>query len=132
MPHRSKGIYDVTAGYGTWRWLSGIAAKQASWLLGSLEGRKGYEAWMVHLVDGLQDTRFLAEIEKTSDPWQKSKLVGQKISVLAKQYARLRREEKAELAKRAEVELKAGIEVLSHEKKRVLELLKTVTAPLDS
>jgi hypothetical protein len=131
MPHKNKGLYSATPGYGTWRWLSGIAAKQASWLLGSLEGRGGYEAWMVHLLDGLQDTQFLAEFDKTSDPWQKSRMIGEKISALAKQYAELSRDEKAELAKKAEVEFKTGIEVLSREKKRVLELLKIVTDPLD-
>jgi hypothetical protein len=86
---------------------------------------------MVHFVDGLQNVVFLAEVEKTSDPWQKSKLFGEKISALSKQYARLSREKKAELAKRAEVELKAGLEVLSNKKKRVVELLKTLTAPID-
>jgi hypothetical protein len=86
---------------------------------------------MVYLIDGLQDAQFLADFDKTSDPWQKSKLIGEKISALAKQYAGLSREEKAELAKRAEVEFKAGIEVLRNEKKRVLELLKIVTDPLD-
>jgi len=73
----------------------------------------------------------LAEFDKTSDPWQKSKLIGEKISALAKQRAGLSREERAELAKKAEVEFKAGKEVLSHEKKRVLELLRIVTEPLD-
>ena len=87
---------------------------------------------MIHLVEGLQDPIFLDELEKASDPWQKSRLVGEKISFLAKQYARLSREEKAELAKRAEVELKAGMDMLSNEKKRVFELMKAVTAPLDT
>jgi len=128
---RSRGIYAVTPGYVSWRWLSGIAAKQGQWLLGSLAGRGGFEAWAVKLVDGLQDAKFLAELETTTDPWQKSKIVGGKISELAKEYADLSREEKDELARRAEVELKAGVEMLSREKKRILELLKVVTAPLD-
>ncbi|MBS7644331.1 hypothetical protein KEJ26_07155 [Candidatus Bathyarchaeota archaeon] len=73
----------------------------------------------------------LGEVRGNPRPWQKSKLVGEKISDLAKEYAGLSREQKAELAKRAEVELKGGIEMLSSEKKKVFNLLKAVTAPLD-
>ena len=69
--------------------------------------------------------------EAAPDPWLKSKLVGEKISALAKEYAGLSRQQKAELAKRAEVELKAGMEMLSSEKKKVFTLLRAVTAPLD-
>jgi hypothetical protein len=128
---KSKGVYGVTPGYATWRWLSSIAVKQGQWLLGSLAGRGGYEAWMAHLVQGLQDPKFIAALEATSDPWRRSRIVGEKISELAKEYAGLSRERKEELAKRAEVELKAGLEMLGSEKKRVFELLKAVTAPLD-
>jgi hypothetical protein len=127
----NKGIQRVTPGYATWRWLSSIAVKQSQWLLGSLSGRGGYEAWMSHLVQGFEDTEFIASLETTSDPWMRSKIVGEKISQLAKEYARLSREQKAELAKSAEVELKTGLDILTNEKKRVFELLKAVTAPLD-
>ncbi len=129
---RSKGIREVTPGYATWRWLSSIALKQGQWLLGSLAGRGGYEAWVAHLFNGLQDPRFIAKLESTPDPWIRSKMVGEKISELSREYAKLSSEEKAELAKKAEVELKAGIEMLKGEKTRVLELLKAVTAPLDN
>ena len=128
---KSKGIRDVTPGYATWRWLSSIAAKQGQWLLGSLAGRGGYEAWVAHLIQGLQEPRFLATFETTTDPWTRSRMVGQKISELARAYARLTPEEKAELAKQAEVELKAGMEMLKGEKKRVLGLLREVTATID-
>ena len=128
---KSKSIYKVTSVYGTWRWLSGIAVKQSMWLLGSLSGRGGYEAWMTFLIDGLQDPKFIAKLEETQDPWLRSRIVGEKISALAKDFAKLSGEQKDELAKRAEIELKAGIEMLSKEKKHLLELLKTVTAPLD-
>ena len=128
---RRKGISEVTPGFTTWRWLSGIAAKQGAWLLGSIAGRGGYEAWAAHLVEGLQEPKFLSTVEATGDPWKKSRLVGEKISGLAKDYASLSRDRKVELARKAEVELKAGIDMLSAEKKRVFNLLKAVTAPLD-
>jgi hypothetical protein len=121
----------VTPGYATWRWLSSIAVKQSQWLLGSLSGRGGYEAWMSHLVSGFEDPDFITSLETTSDPWMRSKIVGEKISQLAKEYARLSKDQKADLAKRAEVELKTGLDMLTNEKKRVFELLRAVTAPLD-
>jgi hypothetical protein len=101
------------------------------WLLGSLTGRGGYEAWMTHLVDGLQDDKLALEMEKTSDPWQRSRLVGEKISQLAKEFSKLTKEQKDELAQRAEIELKAGTELMKKDKEHILELLKTVMAPLD-
>lgn len=128
---KSKGVYRVTPGYATWRWLSSIAVKEGQWLLGSLAGRGGYEAWIAHLVQGLQDPEFLAAFEAATDPWRRSRIVGERISELAKEYADLSSEQKSEFAKRAEVELKAGLEMLSDEKKRVFDLLKAVTAPLD-
>jgi hypothetical protein len=101
------------------------------WLLGSLTGRGGYEAWMTHLVDGLQSDKLALEMEKTSDPWQRSRLVGEKISQLAKEFSKLTKEQKDELAQRAEIELKAGTELMKKDKENILELLKTVMAPLD-
>lgn len=101
------------------------------WLLGSLTGRGGYEAWMTHLVDGLQDDKLALEMEKTSDPWQRSRLVGEKISQLAKEFSKLTKEQKDELAQRAEIELKAGTELMKKDKENILELFKTVMAPLD-
>jgi len=94
---KSKGIYVVTPSYATWRWLSSIAVKQGQWLLGSLAGREGYEAWMVHLVQGLQDPKFIAALETTSDPWRKSRIVGEKIWELAKEYAGLSRNRRRSL-----------------------------------
>ena len=123
----SKGIYNITPGYGVWRWLSGIAVKQGQWFLESLAGRGGYEAWMTHLIRGLKDPKFLAEFEATVDPWEKSRLVGKKISELAKEFRKLPAEKKKELAKEAEVELKTGMKLLSQEKHEISELIKTIT-----
>jgi hypothetical protein len=86
---------------------------------------------MTNLVQGFQDPGFIAALESTSDPWQRSRIVGKKTSGLAREYAGLTREEKEELAKRAEVELKTGLIMLSSEKKPVFELLKAVTEPFD-
>lgn len=129
---QSKGLEKVTSGYATWRWLSSIASKQSAWLLGSLSNRGGYEAWTVFLFRELQNPHFLDEFETTSDPWAKSKMIGQKISEISKEFKKLNSDEKAELAKKGELELKTGLELLKNEKKRVLELLQVVTTPLDS
>jgi len=48
------------------------------WFIGTVMGRGGYESWMAHLTKCLQDPNFLLTFERTTDPWERSKLVGQK------------------------------------------------------
>jgi hypothetical protein len=128
-PRAGRGIDKLTAGWASWRWLSGISAKERNWFLGSLMGRGGYEAWMVHLTKGLQDSDFLLAFEGTSDPWERSRLVGQKISELRRTYRNMNADQRAELAKQAEVELKTGLELLGKDKKTIQELITLVDPP---
>ena len=128
-PKKSKGIYKLTAGWASWRWLSGVSSKEKQWFLGTLRGRGGYEAWMTHLAGGLQNPDFLLKFEGTSDPWERSKLVGQKISELRKSYRVMTNEQRAELAKQAEVELRTGLELMSKDKKIIQELIALVDPP---
>jgi len=125
----SKGIHKLTAGWASWRWLAGISAKEKQWFLGSLTSRGGYEGWMTHLTRGLQDTNFLLKFEAATDPWERSKLVGQKISELTKSYRILTDEQRDELAKQGEVELRAGLELMSKDKKTIQELIALVDPP---
>lgn len=124
-----RGMHKLSAGWASWRWLSGISAKERNWFLGSLMGRGGYEAWMVHLTKGLQDSDFLLAFEGAPDPWERSKLVGQKISELRRTYRNMSAEQCAELAKQAEVELKTGLELLGKDKKTIQELITLVDPP---
>jgi hypothetical protein len=81
---------------------------------------------MAHLTKGLQDPEFLLKFERTTDPWERSKLVGQKISELRKSFMALTDEQRAELAKQAEVELRTGLEMMGKDKKTIQELLALV------
>jgi len=126
---KGRGIYKITSGWASWRWLSGVSSKEKQWFLGTLMGRGGYESWMVHLVKGLQDPTFLMRFEATTDPWERSKLVGQKISELRKSYMALTEEQRMELAKQADVELKAGLELMAKDKKTIQELIALVDPP---
>lgn len=128
-PRTSRGIHKLTAGWASWRWLSGVSSKEKQWFLGTLNGRGGYESWMAHLTKGLQDPHFLLEFEGTTDPWDRSKAVGQKISELRKSYRVLTEEQRVELAKQAEVELKTGLELLGRDKKTIQDLIALVDPP---
>jgi len=128
-PTTGKGIYKLTAGWASWRWLSGVSSKEKQWFLGTLRGRGGYQAWMAHLAKGLQKPDFLLKFEGTSDPWERSKLVGQKISQLRKTYRTMTLEQRTELAKQAEVELKTGLELMGKDKKTIQELITMVDPP---
>ena len=127
---RGRGMHQFTAGWGTWRWLSGVSSKERAWFLGTLRGRGGYEAWMAYLTQGLQETRFLLKFEATSDPWERSKLVGQKISELRKSYRTITDEQRAELAKQTEAELKRGLELMIKDKKTIEDLIALVDPPV--
>jgi len=128
-PKTGKGIHKLTAGWASWRWLSGVSSKEKQWFLGTLTGRGGYEAWMANLTRGLQEPEFLLKFEGTSDPWERSKLVGQKISELRKSFRDMTDEQRTELAKQAEVELKTGLELMGKDKKTIQELIALVDPP---
>jgi hypothetical protein len=125
----AKGMRKITGGWQSWRWLSGIDAKQRSWLLGAIGGRNGYQAWAVYLTKGLQDNNFLLEFERTTDPWQKSKLVGERIKALSQGFLKLSEEEKSILSRDAEVELRTALTTLGRDKRLIAELVELVDPP---
>jgi len=122
-------MQKLTAGWSTWRWLSGVNQKEKAWFLGTVHGRGGYEAWMTHLAHGLQDADFLLKFEATTDPWDRSKLVGQRISMLRKSFVEMTEEQRLELATQAETELKTGLELMGRDKKTIQELIALVDPP---
>lgn len=128
-PTTGRGMRRLTSGWASWRWLSGISSKEKQWFLGSLMGRGGFQAWMTHLTKGLQDPSFLLRFEGTSDPWERSRIVGEKISELRKTYAAMNEDERTELAKEAEVEMKTGLELLGRDKKTIQDLIALVDPP---
>ncbi|MGD0977549.1 MAG: hypothetical protein ABR962_00240 [Candidatus Bathyarchaeia archaeon] len=128
----NRGIHRLTAGWASWRWLAGVSSKEKQWFLGTLNGRGGYESWMAHLTRGLQDPDFLLKFEGETDPWERSKLVGQKISELRRSYRTLTEEQRDELAKQVEVEFKTGLELLGRDKKIIQDLIALVDPPTTS
>lgn len=84
---------------------------------------------MTHLVRGLQDPDFLLRFEAETDPWARSKLVGEKISALRKSFIKMTDEQRAELARQSEVELKTGLELMGRDKKSIQELIALVDPP---
>lgn len=125
----AKGLGKMSAGRGTYNWITSIAAKQPQWFLGSLQGRNAYEAWLVHLFNGFKDTNFLLKFEGTANPWERSQLVGEKIRELRQSFSKLSTEQKIELGKQGEVELKTGIELLSKDKQTILQLISVTDPP---
>jgi len=81
------------------------------------------------LVRGLQDPDFLLKFEAETDPWARSKLVGQKISELRESFTKMTDEQRAELARQGEVELKTGLELIGRDKKTIQELIALVDPP---
>jgi len=126
---KNKGIANLSAGWMSWRWLSGVSQKEKQWLIGTMRSRGGYEAWTAHLTAGLKDVQFLTAFEATTDPWQRSRLVGEKISELRRSFRGLTSEQRGELAKQGETELKTGLELLGKDKRTIQELIELVDPP---
>jgi len=85
---------------------------------------------MAHMTKGLQEQDFLLKFESTSNPWDRSKLVGQKISALRESYRNLTEDQRAELAKQTEAELKRGLELMIKDKKNIEDLIALVDPPV--
>jgi hypothetical protein len=109
--------------------LAGVDSKQKQWFLGAVRGCGGFESWMTYLSQGLRNPEFLLAFEGTSDAWQRSRLVGEKISELRKGFVKLSDAERADLAKQGETELKAGLELLGRDKRTIQELIELVDPP---
>lgn len=124
-----KGMNRLAAGWASWRWLSGVSSKEKQWFIGTLRGRGGYESWMAHLTKGLQEPDFLLKFEGTSDAWERSRLVGERIRHLRESYRDMTQEERTELARQTEVELKTGLELLGRDKKTIQDLITLVDPP---
>ncbi|OLD01863.1 MAG: hypothetical protein AUJ07_10430 [Crenarchaeota archaeon 13_1_40CM_3_53_5] len=75
------------------------------------------------------DPKFLLRFESERDPWQRSKMVGQKISQLRESFRKLTDEQRAELAKAGEVEMVTGLQMLGKDKKLITELVELVDPP---
>ena len=124
-----KRIGKLSSGWATWRWLSGVDSKEKQWFLGTVRGRGGYEAWMTHLSRGLRETDFLLKFEAATDPWARSRLVGERIRDLRGSFLKMSDEQRAELAKQGETELRAGLELLGRDKKTIQDLIELVDPP---
>lgn len=122
-------IQKLTSGWAVWRYLSGVKSKERQWFLGVLRGRSGFESWIAHLAKGLQSPEFLMQFENTSDPWERSKIVGEKIKQLSASYRQMSPEQRAELAKQGEIELKTGLELIGRDKKLIEDLISLVDPP---
>jgi hypothetical protein len=84
---------------------------------------------MAHLTRGLQDANFLLTFGGATDPRERSKIVGKRISELRESYMKMSESERMELAKSAETELRTGLELLGRDKKTIQELIALVDPP---
>jgi len=72
---------------------------------------------------------FLAQFEGTTDPWDRSKLVGERISPLRKSFMEMTEEQRLELAKHSETDLKTGLELMGKDRRTIQELIALVDPP---
>jgi len=77
----------------------------------------------------LATSDFLLKFQAINDPWEKSRLVGMRISEIRKDFAKLSKQEKDELGRESEVEFKAGVELLSKDKQTLLQLISITDPP---
>jgi len=121
---------NVSPGKAMFNWLYAIGSQQPRWFLGSLENRAKFGAWIAFLARGLADPDFLLKFQGTSDVWERSKLVGMRISTIRKQFAELSEAQKQELGRTSEAEFKAGVAMLGRDKSLVMSLIQITDPPV--
>jgi hypothetical protein len=119
----------LTSGELVYRWLDGSYSKKHNYAIGTIRNRHRFEAWAKYLTAGLSDSEFVAELQKQPDPWLRSRTVGERISQLKASYQQLTDDEKAQLARDTEIELKTGLEMVAKDKKQIVELITTAADP---
>ena len=121
---------NVSPGKAMFNWLYAIGAQQPKWFLGSLANRNRFSAWIAFLARGLADPDFLLKFQATTDVWERSKLVGMRISAIRKQFAELSDSQKEELGRTSEAEFKAGVAMLGRDKSLVMSLVQITDPPV--
>src|SRR6058998_2757894 len=121
---------NISPGKAMFNWLYAIGSQQPRWFLGSLENRAKFGAWIAFLARGLADPDFLLKFQGTSDVWERSKLVGMRISTIRKQFAELSEAQKQELGRTSEAEFKAGVAMLGRDKSLVMSLIQITDPPV--
>jgi len=121
---------NVSPGKAMFNWLYAIGAQQPKWFLGSLANRNRFGAWIAFLARGLADPDFLLKFQATTDVWERSKLVGMRISTIRKQFAELSDSQKEELGRTSEAEFKAGVAMLGRDKSLVMSLVQITDPPV--
>jgi hypothetical protein len=108
-----------------------VGAKQGerNWFTGITSYRAGYEAWVAWFARGLREPGFLERYDKASDAWEKSKIVGKQISEIRRTFRALTPSQREELAHEAESELRAGLKILTEDKKMIRELSEVAQDP---
>jgi hypothetical protein len=120
---------SISPGKAMFNWLYAIGAQQPKWFLGSLANRNRFGAWIAFLARGLADPDFLLKFQGTTDVWERSKLVGMRISAIRKQFAELSDAQKEELGRTSEAEFKAGVAMLGRDKSLVMSLVQITDPP---
>src|SRR5947199_7491218 len=121
---------NISPGKAMFNWLYSIGSQQPKWFLGSLENRAKFGAWIAFLAHGLADPDFLLKFQGTTDVWERSKLVGMRISTIRKQFAELSDSQKEELGRTSEAEFKAGVAMLGRDKSLVMSLVQITDPPV--
>jgi ATP-dependent exoDNAse (exonuclease V) alpha subunit len=126
MARRSR---NTTPGEMSFLWLNGVRAKGSNFVVGSVRHRANFESWSNYLLSGLRSLEFLKEVQAQPDAWSRARAVGQRVSQLAANYRELSDEQKQELARETETELKTGAKLLNEDKKQILEIVASAADP---
>src|SRR5207302_4317543 len=125
----AKGIKSMSAGKMYAAWLKDSKQLEKNWFMGILQNREGFAAWTSWFSRGMRAPGFLEQFDSLTDPWAKSRLVGERIREIRRTFRELTPAQREELSKDAEVELKAGLALLSRDKQMIRELLEIAEDP---
>ncbi|HYY91582.1 MAG TPA: hypothetical protein VE955_06300, partial [Candidatus Dormibacteraeota bacterium] len=99
----ARGIKSMSAGKMYAAWFRNSKKLESNWFNGILQNPEGFAAWTSHFSRGLRDPAFLEKFDNATDPWSKSRLVGERIRELRRTFRELTPQQREELAKDAQI-----------------------------
>jgi len=125
---RRKRIYKMESPLGTLHYLRGVKDAREWWYTATLINSPAFACYLDVLKKHLTDPKFIEELERTVDPYERSRKVGNKVKEAVKEYLGMTPEEVAKVGEGVLSAIKTMSEKIGETKKAIEELVSLIPA----